>query len=79
MFEDLRIGKVRKSYLPLTLKVWFMETNDMHLASLYKYFIWANRLREYFENAIPKVPGTSVELACSDDCGLFMAHWYGAL
>jgi hypothetical protein len=56
-----------------------MEIKDMHLASLHRYFIWADRLREYFENTILKDPGTSVDLAWADDCGLFMSHWYGAL
>jgi hypothetical protein len=61
------------------LKVRFMEITDMHFASLYRYFIWADRLREYFERAIPKDLRTSVESTWANDYGLFMAHWYGAL
>ncbi|HUV62711.1 MAG TPA: hypothetical protein VMW24_02375 [Sedimentisphaerales bacterium] len=53
----------------------------MHRASLYRYFIWADRLREYFEKAIvaTKDMESSVESTWADDYGLFMAHWYGAL
>lgn len=53
----------------------------MHLASLYRYFIWADRLREYFEKAIvtSKEMESSLESMWADDYGLFMSHWYGAL
>lgn len=58
-----------------------MKINEIHLASLYRYFIWANRLKEYFDKAViaSKDSESSVELMWADDYGLFMAHWYGAL
>ena len=58
-----------------------MKINEIHLASLYRYFIWANRLKEYFDKAViaSKDSEFSVELMWADDYGLFMAHWYGAL
>lgn len=58
-----------------------MDIKDIHLASLYRYFIWADKLREYFEKVIvaTKDMESSVESTWADDYGLFMAHWYGAL
>jgi len=58
-----------------------MGIKDMHLASLHRYFIWANRFREHFEKAILTLEDSesSVESTWADDYGLFMAHWYGAL
>jgi len=50
------------------------------LLALHRYYIWANRLREHFDNAIAMVP-TSVrpEQIFLDDRGLFLSHWYAAL
>jgi hypothetical protein len=58
-----------------------MEIKDIHLASLHRYFIWANRLREHFDHTVEvtKASEASIELMWADDHGLFMAHWYGAL
>lgn len=58
-----------------------METKDIHLASLYRYFIWADRLREHFDRTVEvnKASEASTERMWADDYGLFMAHWYGAL
>lgn len=50
------------------------------LLALHRYYIWANRLREHFDNAIAMAP-TSVrpEQIFFDDRGLFLSHWYAAL
>ena len=64
---------------------------DFRFLALHRYWIWANRLREYFDKAL--VDSSWVELAkqhgstnlsvsmaffCHDP-GIFMSHWYGAL
>lgn len=46
--------------------------------SLHRYFIWANRLRDYFDAAIKKRDKTD-DNAFADEVGLFMSHWYSAL
>lgn len=56
---------------------------DPLLFTLHRYFIWANRLREHFDQAIRTKP-QKPELVgfiewLSDDPGLFMTHWYGSL
>ncbi|MGA2093261.1 MAG: hypothetical protein ABSH16_07655 [Sedimentisphaerales bacterium] len=58
-----------------------METKDIQLISLYRYFIWADRLRGHFDKAVLSSKNTkhSIERMWADDYGLFMAHWYGSL
>lgn len=49
---------------------------------LYRYWIWANRLRELFDDALAARGMASDEdlLAWfADDAGLLMSHWYVAL
>lgn len=54
----------------------------MALGALHRYFMWANRLREYFDKALA-VRGPAKEsdfpVWFADDTGLFMSHWYAAL
>ena len=52
--------------------------NNQALISLHRYFIWANRLRDYFDNAI-KNHDLTRGIKWADEPGLFMSHWYGAL
>lgn len=50
------------------------------LLALHRYYIWANRLREYFENAasVHSLNTRSKEVF-ENECGLFLSHWYAAL
>lgn len=55
-----------------------MTKKSKAFLSLHRYFIWANRLRGYFDAAIRK-KDENAKTAFADEIGLFMAHWYGAL
>jgi len=58
-----------------------------NLLILHRYFIWANRMGEYFHKALEKSVRqegqvTNAEKATkyfADDPGMFMSYWYGAL
>lgn len=51
-----------------------------NLLSLHRYYIWANRLREYFESTqSSQKPDKSIRAEFADDTGLFLAQWYTAL
>ena len=52
----------------------------IELIALHRYYIWANRLREHFENTIYSVGVTAnPEAIFIDDRGLFLSHWYSSL
>ena len=65
------------------------EGNKMdELITLHRYFIWANRMREHFDNTLtdPKRIAESKKEASkyyriffADDPGIFMSYWYGGL
>jgi hypothetical protein len=56
---------------------------DMNaLVALHRYYIWTNRLREWFDRSLavcgwPKASDFPTWFA--DDPGLFMSHWYASL
>lgn len=52
------------------------------LAALHRYYIWTNRLREWFDRSLadwgsPKA--SDFLMWFTDDPGLFMSHWYASL
>ncbi len=50
------------------------------LLCLHRYYIWANRLRGYFESTLSsQKAGNSVRVEFADDTGLFLAQWYTSL
>lgn len=50
------------------------------LLSLHRYYIWANRFREYFESTLGnKEPDEPVRAEFADDTCMFLAQWYTAL
>ena len=56
--------------------------NSAHLVTLHRYYIWANRLREYFDGALAAhgpLSASDFPIWFADDLGLFLSHWYAAL
>ncbi len=50
------------------------------LLALHRYYIWANRFREYFDGAISIMPlSAQLETVFVDDSWLFLCHWYAGL
>jgi hypothetical protein len=50
------------------------------LLSLHRYYIWANRMREYFDANLDKSCDTEGPRAWfADDPGIFLSYWYSAL
>jgi hypothetical protein len=51
--------------------------------SLFRYFMWASLMREYFDRALPSSGATSDAkdgfLFFSTQPGIFMTYWYGGL
>lgn len=53
-----------------------------NLLALHRYFIWSNRLREYFDIALGQNPTgatESPEAYFVNDVGVFLSYWYAAL
>jgi len=50
------------------------------LLALHRYYIWANRLREHFDDTVSNPPlSAGPETIFLDDRGLFLSYWYAAL
>ena len=58
------------------------------LLALHRYWIWANRMREYFDNTLAdparieegkKDPLKWALTFIADDPGIFMSYWYAGL
>ena len=57
-----------------------MDNDAVH--TLHRYYIWANRLRDYFDKSLATkgMPSeASFPAWFAEDVGLFMSHWYAAL
>ena len=56
--------------------------NKVDLISLHRYYMWANRLQDYFDMSLIKSKKSNESHSptwFADDSGLFMSHWYAAL
>lgn len=49
-------------------------------ASLFRYFVWADLMRQYFDHELLQAPGTDDPfMFFSTKRGIFMTYWYGGL
>ena len=51
---------------------------DVHIASLHRYYIWANRMRTHFDEHLSAL-GPDIDPLGDVEGNLYMSYWYGGL